>query len=44
MGELANEKAGRARKARKVKRAGRFGKLGDYYYLCGIIYIIGNTE
>ncbi len=44
MGELANEKAGRARKDRKVKRAGRFGKLGDYYYLCGIIYIIGNTD
>jgi len=41
MRELANGKNGRAR---KVKRAGRFGKLGDYYYLCGIIYIIGNTD
>jgi len=40
MRELANGKNGRARKARKVKRAGWFGKLGDYYYLCGIIYII----
>jgi len=42
--KLANGKNGRLERARKAGKIGKIGKLGDYYYLCGIIYIIGNTD